>query len=152
MQSAELAYSAINALILPPWLLLIFAPKWSWTRRIVHSALYPLVLALIYVGFIAWAIATTTLPDGAGFTTLDGLMKLFASPVGVLAGWTHYLVFDLFVGAWIGRDSLRRRASHMSTAVSQIVTLFAGPLGLAIWLLVRPSGIDRHSLSEDAPA
>ena len=138
MATAEMAYSVINTLILPPWLMLLFAPQWTWTWRLVHSAFYPLLLATIYMGFLIWAFTSSAPPDGAGFTTLEGLMKLFASPAGVLAGWTHYLVFDLFIGAWISRDGIRRSANRLTVGVCLIVTLFAGPLGLAIWLLARP--------------
>ena len=64
-------------------------------------------------------------------------MRLFDSPVSMLAGWTHYLVFDLFVGAWIVRDGIRRNISAIVRAPCLVFTFMFGPIGLALYLLVR---------------
>lgn len=48
-----------------------------------------------------------TLAD-ASFMTLEGVMTFFTSPHVALAGWVHYLAFDLFIGAREVRDVLRR--------------------------------------------
>ena len=52
-------------------------------------------------------------------------------------GWIHYLVFDLFVGAWIGRDAIRRAIPHWMVVPCLVVTLFIGPVGLLLYFLVR---------------
>ena len=38
---------------------------------------------------------------------LDGVVALFGVRQAIFVGWVHYLVFDLFVGAWIARDAGR---------------------------------------------
>ena len=101
----DLVFTICNNAVLPAWLLLAAAPGWVWTQRLVHSALVPAVLALVYIS----AFATSgPAPEGASMGSLAGVMALFTSPGAVLAGWVHYLVFDLFVGAWELRDARRR--------------------------------------------
>ena len=64
-------------------------------------------------------------------------MLLFQSPTAVLGGWIHYLVFDLFIGAWIVRDANRQGINHWITTPFLFVTLMAGPAGLMLYLLLR---------------
>ena len=64
-------------------------------------------------------------------------MLLFTSPTAVLGGWIHYLVFDLFVGAWIVRDARRESINHWLTVPLLFITLMAGPAGLMLYLLLR---------------
>ena len=37
----ETMYTAINLGVLPAWALLALAPRWSVTKAVVHSFLYP---------------------------------------------------------------------------------------------------------------
>ena len=120
--------------VLPAWGLLIVAPSSDWTKRLVHSGLLPLILGAVYV----WAmVANDANPTGAGFTTLDGVMALFTSPWVALAGWVHYLIFDLFIGAWEVRDAERRGIRHALVVPCLVVTLMLGPVGLAMYLVLR---------------
>jgi hypothetical protein len=70
-------------------------------------------------------------------STIAGVMAIFSSPNGVLTGWTHYLVFDLFVGAWIGRDARRRGTPHWLVAPCLLFCLMFGPIGLLLYLSAR---------------
>ena len=120
--------------VLPAWALLIVQPEGVWTRRLVHSGLVPLILALVY----AWAfLSNPESPVDAGFMSLEGVMRLFASPWLVLAGWLHYLAFDLFVGAWLTRDASRNGIRHVLVVPCLIATLLAGPIGLGSYLVLR---------------
>ena len=42
-----------------------------------------------------------------GFGSLADVATLFGKPELLLAGWIHYLAFDLFIGAWEVRDAQR---------------------------------------------
>jgi hypothetical protein len=91
----ETLYSILNLAILPPWLLLAFLPHHRITQTLVHAIWIPLILTPFYI----WALFLgPPLPEGAGFGDLPSLMTAFQSPSAVLAGWTHYLVFDPFRG------------------------------------------------------
>jgi hypothetical protein len=54
-----------------------------------------------------------------------------------LAGWIHYLAFDLFVGAWEVRDAQRQGIHHLLVIPCLLATLMAGPAGLALYWLLR---------------
>jgi hypothetical protein len=62
---------------------------------------------------------------------------LFQSPWMLLAGWVHYLAFDLFVGAWIARDAENHGVSRWLVIPVMPVTLLFGPMGLVAWLIIR---------------
>lgn len=130
----DLVFAICNYGVLPAWLLLAFAPGAALTQRLVHAVWIPLLLAIVY-GF-AFALNPDS-PEGGGFGSLRGVMALFTSPYAVLAGWVHYLAFDLFVGAWEVRDAQRRGIPHLFVVPCLFFTLMLGPLGLALYLVVR---------------
>ena len=131
--------------ILPAWALLILVPKSVWTTRVVHSMFLPVLLAAVYL------TAFVANPESlrGDFGTLDGVMRLFEESWVVLAGWVHYLVFDLFVGAWEVRDAERLEIPHLYVVPCLLVTLMLGPIGLAMYLLLRFSLRRNPWLHED---
>lgn len=133
----ETIYLALHLIIFPAWALLLFAPRWSWTQRLVHTAFFPLLLGAIYASFLSAVVFFGQSAEGTSFSTLAGVTALFAHPVGALTGWTHYLVFDLFIGAWISRDALRRGVPYWLMAPSLFLTLVVGPVGLGLYLFGR---------------
>ena len=78
-----------------------------------------------------------TNPEEFNFRTLYGVMVGFSVPHLVMAGWIHYLVFDLFVGAWEVRDAMRRNVPHWLVVPCLVLTLMFGPIGLLAYVLVR---------------
>lgn len=105
---AETLFQICNSAAPAGWVLMAVAPRWTWTRKIVLSGLFPLLLGLIYLGIIA---ATFGSSEG-NFNSLVGVMKLFENPYAVTAGWIHYLAFDMFIGAWEVNDSQKHGISH----------------------------------------
>ena len=110
------------------------APRWSWTQRLVHGPVVLLLLTPIYA-YLLFGYAPA--PEGMQFTSLYGVMIGFSAPHIVVAGWIHYLIFDLFVGAWETRDAHRRGVPHLLVVPCLIVTLMIGPVGLLLYVLVR---------------
>ncbi|MBW2686775.1 MAG: DUF4281 domain-containing protein, partial [Deltaproteobacteria bacterium] len=96
----ESLFKAANYAVIPFWLLLMFAPRWSWTQRLVHGPAIVLLLTPIYA-YLLFGYAPP--PEGMEFSSLYGVMVGFSTPHIVVAGWIHYLIFDLFVGAWEAR-------------------------------------------------
>jgi hypothetical protein len=136
--TAELIFTIATWGVLPGWLLLAVAPRWSWTDRLVHSALIPGVLGLLYAWLFAQgAFFGEGVPDGAGFGSLAAVMLFFTVPEAVVAGWVHYLVFDLFIGAWIVRDAGRRGIPHVFVLICLPFALLTGPIGLLLYLILR---------------
>lgn len=130
-------YSVINYLVMPAWLLLVILPKHDITAKIVHSGIYPVVFGLFYLVLWVRALAFGESAEGGGFETLDTIMVAFTHPNVTLMGWAHYLVFDLFVGAWIGRDAMRRGVNHFMVVPCLLFTFLAGPIGLLLYLALR---------------
>lgn len=128
---ADLAFRILNAIVMPWWLLWLLAPRSRWARRAAaHGGIF-LALCGVYAALIAWAIASGDMAGGMDFETVRGAL---ATPVGFLAGWSHYLVFDLFVGAWILRESGRLGLTPQPYLV---FALMLGPIGLGAFLLRR---------------
>lgn len=143
----DMGFVAINALVLPAWAMLIFLPKARITNTAVHSMLWPMVMGSIYTVLLIAAMGFGVGDPNAGFS-LPGVQALFDHPNGVLIGWSHYLAFDLFVGAWIGRDALRRGVPHWQTVPCLLGSFAFGPVGLLLYALLRVFTGKGFALSE----
>ena len=128
----ETVFTICNYGVLPFWLLLAIAPGWPGTQRLVHAVWLPLLLGAVYI----WALVANP-AEGGSFGSLTGVMELFRSPHAVLAGWVHYLAFDLFIGAWEVRDARRRQIPPLMLLPCLIFTLMLGPIGLLLYLSLR---------------
>ena len=130
----ELAYSAFTIVISLFWLLLIVAPRWSWTDRLVHTVFVPL-------GIGAWTVALGVLgpapPEGAGMGTLKAVMLLVGGEHATLTLWTLVMGWDLLAGAWLARDARRRGIHHAWVIACLILTFMFGIAGLVLYLLLR---------------
>ena len=146
MPSPEAVFSMASAAVLPGWLLLVLAPRWRWTARLVSAVLIPGLLAVLYAAIIAarWRSAE------GGFSSLADVQKLFADPWILLAGWIHYLVFDLFIGAWEVRDAGRLGIPHLLVAPCLVLTFLFGPVGLLLYGIVRAVRTRRVLVDEAA--
>ena len=71
------------------------------------------------------------------FNSLDGVMGLLRTREAFLAGWVHYLAFDLFTGAWEAETAPRARVPHAVLLICLFLTFMAGPVGLLSYLLVK---------------
>ncbi len=63
--------------------------------------------------------------------SLESVQRAFGQPEAMLAGWTHYISFDVFVGSWIWRRAL---AEGRSARLALLLTWWAGPMGLGLFL------------------
>ena len=146
--SPDTLFTICNYAVLPAWLLLAVLPHHRITQLLVHAVWIPLLLGPVYIYALFFGAPT---PEGGGFGSLAEVMTLFTSPTAVLGGWIHYLVFDLFIGAWIVRDAKRQGINHWITLPFLFATLMAGPAGLMGYLLLRLAMRRELSLVE-APA
>lgn len=145
--SWELGYTLINALVVPAWALLLVLPRSPITQALVHSMLWPVLMGSIYATLLIASLAYGQAHPDAGFS-FTGVQALFDHPNGVLVGWTHFLVFDLFVGAWIARDAQRREISHIVTVPCLLGAFLFGPVGLLLYALIRLFSGKGFALSE----
>jgi hypothetical protein len=135
--SYETIFTLINVSVLPAWLLMAVLPRSGVTRAVVHSGLYPILLGVFYAIALTLAIGFGYGAEGGNFNSAAGVSQLFSHPHGILIGWSHYLVFDLFVGAWEARDAQRRGVPHLALVPCLFFTLMVGPVGLLMYVIVR---------------
>jgi hypothetical protein len=131
----ETLFSVASTLVLPGWALLIFLPRWRWTARLIAAVLIPGILALLYV----YLVVVHFFGAEGGFGSLADVARLFEDPAVLLAGWVHYLAFDLFIGAWEVRDAQRVGLHHLLVVPCLVLTFMLGPAGLLLYLMLRGS-------------
>jgi hypothetical protein len=131
--NAETVFSIANFTALAGWILIVFAPRWTWTRKIVLSGAIPLLLAVAYLILIVLFFGSAE----GGFGSLADVMRLFTNPWATLAGWIHYLAFDLFVGIWEVEDAQARGISHWFVIPCLILTFLLGPIGFLLYHILR---------------
>jgi len=122
-------FSTASTAAMLGWLVLILLPRWP----IVLDALSTGLVGLLCVAYSALMLAFF-FRSGGGFGSLAAVRTLFASDPVLLAGWIHYLAFDLFVGIWIARQADSIGLSRLLQAPVLLATFLFGPLGLLLFL------------------
>jgi hypothetical protein len=136
MLTPDFLFSLANPLALVAWALLVLAPRWRGTRALVLSGAWSLGLAVAYALLIGGHYLGEHGGEG-GFGSLGQVAALFRNPWALLAGWVHYLCFDLFVGAWEVRDAQRRGVPHWALVPALLLTFLFGPVGLLVYFGMR---------------
>lgn len=129
--NADDLFGLASAAVLPGWVILIFAPrrKWVWLDRI-PAVILPFALSALYAGLVLAHFSAA----GGGFGSIADVRALFASDYGLLAGWVHYLAFDLMVGALMATKMDQIGLSRLSQAPLLALVFLFGPLGVfLIW-------------------
>lgn len=142
---AEPFFQATNTLALVAWIVLVLAPGNPLVSGRLCGFLLPGLLAAAYAVVIGWKFATLGTPPG-DVMTLAGLRAIFADDWVFAAAWTHYLAFDMVVGAWIARESVRLGIPWLPRTIALVLTFLAGPVGFLVHLLGRsltaaPAGV-----------
>lgn len=129
----DLLFSLANNVALIGWILLIFLPRWRWSARLIAPVLVPALLASLYLLLVVTQFGRSP----GGFSSPNSVALLFQNRAMLLAGWIHYLAFDLFVGSWEVRDSQAVGIRHYLVVPCLIVTFLFGPAGWFVYFLVR---------------
>ena len=144
MESADLLFRAANAVAAVGWIALALSPasaRWAPQVRRITGRWLPLAFALVYVALMA-----THLGADGGFGSVAQVQKLFSVPGLLVAGWLHYLAFDLFVGSWIAERAAALHIPHAIVIALLLATFMFGPAGLLAYAALRVT-IYRHSTS-----
>lgn len=132
MDYAQL-FQLANLLVLPGWLLLLLVPRWHWTGKLIYSGAYSAAFALLYLFLLLNSWEEVALD----FSSLNSVQSLFQHPAALLAGWVHYLAFDLFIAGWMIQNSWHYEIKHYWMIPVLFITLNLGPVGLLLYLLIR---------------
>src|SRR5262245_23652546 len=96
MTTFELLFAIANPVALLGWLGLVLFPGRKLVVDGISGVAVPVLLSLAYAGLIAAYFAGAE----GGFSSIEAVRAVFQSDALLVAGWLHYLAFDLFVGAW----------------------------------------------------
>ena len=131
--SPDRVFSIASAIALLSWLLLAALPRRRWVTGVVTSKVVPGLFAVLYIGIIGSMFGRTA----GGFSSLASVSALFANPWLLLAGWVHYLAFDLLIGTWEVRDAHERGIPHLVVVPCLFLTFMFGPAGWLAYVTVR---------------
>jgi hypothetical protein len=142
MKTLSSAFTVANRTALLGWVILAAYPLISQAFTQAAQFVLALVVMLLcaaysYFIFLGKRHDLPGMSPKGGFFTLEGVMRLFKSPRVVLAGWIHYLAFDLMVGLYIVTDAASRGISHLWLLPALCLTLLFGPAGLLLYLGLR---------------
>jgi len=112
----------------------LFAPRLQfWIPRLTGFVV-PGLFAVVYIACIGKGFAESG--DG-GFGSIGGVRALFGNDSALVAGWLHYLAFDLFVGGWIVRRGIKERLNPFLLLLCLPVTFLFGPAGFLMYWVER---------------
>lgn len=148
----EQLFSLASVLAAIGWLLLAILPRQP-VAQLIAGIVLPLILSAGYLILIAFHFRGAE----GGFGSLADVATLFQKRELLLAGWVHYLAFDLFIGAWEVRDAQRHQIPHLVVLPCLVMTFMLGPIGLLFYFAIRTAktrslGLSRRSLAEGGGA
>jgi len=143
MSPYELIFAVANPVAMLGWLGLAFFPGRKLVVDGVSGLAIPALFAVAYAGLVAAFFAGAE----GGFSSLDAVRALFRSDAMLLAGWLHYLAFDLFVGAWEVRTARAEGIPHLLVIPCLALTFLFGPLGFLAFLILRAACARRATLA-----
>lgn len=124
----EQIFGICNTVALASWVALAALPRWPIVAAAIRwgviSGLATLYSVLVMIFFFR--------VEGGGFSSLASVQTLFADPRIALAGWVHYLAFDLFIGLWIAARADALAISRLVQVPILLATFMFGPFGLLL--------------------
>ena len=143
--TAETVFSLASSFAVVGWLVLVAG---AITRRLglvtlAAGRIWPLALSGLYSLLILFFFAQAP----GGFDSLAHVQTLFTAPWAALAGWVHYLAFDLFIGSWITAEVFRLSLPRLVLVAVLPLTFLFGPIGLLAFFAAKLAlhGKEEHS-------
>ncbi|RNC86252.1 MAG: DUF4281 domain-containing protein [Winogradskyella sp.] len=133
MTTAEV-FSIANLMAMLMWILMIVLPKWKGTRFLIDFKVIPLLLSLSY---IVYMLSYIQAGGGLDFGNLSSVMDVFTKENAVMAGWVHYLAFDLLIGMWMLNQNQKLGIHQLIMVPCLIGTFMLGPVGFLLFMTIR---------------
>jgi hypothetical protein len=144
--SFEQLFSSASTLAMLGWFIIVFLPRgWKWLTPIA-SMLIPIILSVLY----SFLIARYFFSAEGGFDTLANVQQLFTYPAVALAGWVHYLAFDLFVGGVIAKQADEIGLSRLIQAPILLLTFMFGPFGYLLFIHIKAAMLRFQSTATES--
>ena len=129
-----IVFSIASVIAMPMWVLMLFFSKWKVTQFLIDFKVIPLALAFMYAIYIFQAIQISGMMD---FGSLTSVITLFTEENAVLAGWIHYLAFDLLVGMWMLNQNKELKINQLVMAPCLFLTFMLGPIGFLLFMIIK---------------
>ena len=126
-------FQIANLTAMAGWVALLASPLMPGIADRIAATAIPLLLSVAYLGLV---LAFWSGAEG-GFDSLANVEKLFQTREIVLAGWLHYLAFDLFVGAWVTRTARTEGIAFWFVVPCLLLTFLFGPVGFLLFQVLR---------------
>ena len=128
-QNPEL-FSWLNSIAMLGWALLIVSPRrWHWLV-ITTGIVIPSIVGLVYGGLM---FTHFTSVEGGGYGSLAQVQAFMSKEYLVVAGWSHFLCFDLVIGTLIAIEGDKKGTSGNQIPI--LATFMFGPVGLLLFFI-----------------
>jgi Domain of unknown function (DUF4281) len=141
-------FSLSSLLVMPFWFLMIFLPRWKYTKTIIASPYMVVPAALLYAILVIPNIGSTFAQ--LANPNLESISKLLGSSSGATVAWVHFLAFDLFVGRYAYLESQKRNLNPILMGLVLFSILMYGPLGMLIFLGVSTFSAKNQAIKTSA--
>lgn len=131
--NSSLLFTIANALAVFAWLVLIISPNQNKVIPYLRVLVAGLFLGGLYIVSLALGFGNAE----GNFGSLESVRSLFQNDEFLLAGWVHYLAFDLFIGTWEAEDGWKQQIHRLILLPIHLLTFYFGPVGLVLYFLVR---------------
>lgn len=119
----------------PFWALMIFAPTWRWTPRIVGSPLIMLPTLVVYtvlaLGLLPELWSTVSTPELAEF------QAFLSDDAAAAAVWAQIIAWDLFIGRWIYFEGREHGIHPLLMGPFLVFTILLSPFAVLVFFVVR---------------
>ncbi len=129
----EQLFSLSSTMALLGWIILLASPLIPRAAQITSGVVIPGLLSILYAALI---LAFWSRAEG-GFDSLAGVMQLFTFQELALAGWIHFLAFDMFLGAWEVRTAKKEGIAFYLIIPCLALTFMFGPIGFLLFMGLR---------------
>ncbi|MGX7827675.1 ABA4-like family protein [Actinokineospora sp. 24-640] len=119
----------------PFWALMVLAPRWELTERVIGSPLIVLPIVAVWI-----ALAVPVFPElwsAVANPSLEGLKGLLADDRAVALLWAQIIAWDLFLGRWVYLESRRLDMSPLLMGPLLVALILLSPLVLPVFLALR---------------
>ena len=132
--TAAQVFSMASVITLLMWILMITAPNWKVTQFLMQKRVVPIGLSVVYSLYVIQELFSSGMMD---FGTLSSVMKIFTKESAVLAGWLHYLAFDLLIGIWMLEQNKNIQISSLVIIPCLLGTFMFGPFGFLLFTIFK---------------
>ncbi|MEP6749842.1 MAG: abscisic acid-deficient protein Aba4 family protein [Bacteroidota bacterium] len=128
-------FTLINIVSAAGWILIIIISRF-WKGA--DTFLVCIVVALLAAAYSWFNFAHINEAGGpGGFSTFEGVTKIFSNPWLIDAAWAHIVGIDLIIGMLIKNNAAKHGMPYGLVVIILLVTIVFTPLGLLLYLLAR---------------